>query len=83
MAEGIGFGLLKKKRDARALGRDFKKRDAPLKACMHCHEIQPNGNRVCPQCGHEHYPKRKPKDSPFYGVKNEERNPPQDKRYVK
>lgn len=76
------FGELKNKRHARMLGRTEKKREAPHKACMHCHEIQPNGTRVCPSCGNEHFPKRT-RNSPFYGVKTEDRPPARDPRYTK
>lgn len=74
------FGELKTKRHARGLGRDYKKRDPPLKACFHCAEVQPTGTRVCPSCGTEHYPKRN-NPSPFKGIPNEERRPYKDGRY--
>jgi hypothetical protein len=67
----LKYGKLKTERHARALGRDFKKRDAPAKACF-CGLVVANGVRVCPSCGNVFYAKRK-NPSPFKGVKNEDR----------
>lgn len=62
---------LKTKRHARALGRTFKKRDAPAKTCF-CGIVIPNGTRICPECGHVFFQRRN-NPSPFKGVPNEDR----------
>lgn len=75
------FGPMKTKRHARALGRDFKKRDAPIKACYHCGLMLPNGTRICPECGFEFFSKVVKGPSPFKGVPTKERKPAKDARY--
>lgn len=75
-----GFGKLKCERHAKAIGRDFRKRDAPCKVCPSCGTVHANGTRICPECGHEHFAKVA-KPSPFRGVKNEDRQRKGDKRY--
>jgi hypothetical protein len=52
-----------------------------MKACVCCHTLQPNGQRVCHECGHEHFAKRPYIASPFHNVPNDQRKPSKDSRY--